>query len=289
MSDDGEMAVVVIALLGNPFSPRYASARQRGPVPSALDFSSMNVALYARGASAWTLAERSVAETSRTASDLAIGGSSMRWEGDRLIVTVDDRTTPLGRSLRGTIVVRPEAHTNLAFSIDDRDEHRWWPIAPLARVDVDFQQPRLRFSGHGYYDANAGETPLESAFDEWSWSRARRGDSAILTYDVACASGAQRSLALAVARDGSVDEIAGLEPTPLPRTLWRLPRATRGDAGHRGRIIRSLEDGPFYARALVETQIGGQTVTAMHETLAARRLKSPLVRLLARCRMRHHG
>ena len=287
MSDDGEMAIVIIALLGNPFSPRYAAARQRGPAPSALAFSSMNVALYARGASAWTLAERPVVESARSATDLSIGASSMRWTGDRLVVAIDERTTPLGRPLRGTIVLHPEAHTNLEFSIDENDAHRWWPIAPISRVDVDFQSPRLRFSGHGYHDANAGETPLESAFEEWSWSRARRGDTAVLTYDVACASGAQRSLTLEVAPDGSVEELGGLEPSPLAPTIWRLPRATRADSGHHGRIIRSLEDGPFYARTLVGTQIGGHPVVAMHETLAAHRLRSPLVRLLARCRMRH--
>jgi carotenoid 1,2-hydratase len=285
VSDDGDSAIVVIALVGNPFSPAYARARQRGAVRAEL-YCSMNVALYGRGASAWSLAERRVGADDRGASGVVIGKSSMRWEGDRVLVEIDERTTPSGRPLRGKIVLHPEALPGLEHVIDERTEHRWWPVAPLARIEVDFSQPRARFSGHGYHDVNAGDVPLESTFERWNWARARTDDRALVMYDVSCPSGAPRSLALCVSPNGAVEPLDGVSRTPLRRTVWGLERSVPVDNGHEGREIRSLEDGPFYARSLVETRIGGRRVLAVHETLAADRLRRRWVRFLAGFRMR---
>ncbi len=295
MSADGRSAIVVIAMLGNPFSPAYARAREAASAGSAdaLAHSSMNVALYGDAASAWTLAERRVSPAERSGGSLAIGASSMRWEGDRLVVDIDERTTPFTfrRPLRGRIVVHPEAASRLEMVIDEHGLHRWWPVAPLARIEVDLQEPRVRFSGHGYHDANAGAVPLEATFEDWSWSRARSaaGDAALVTYDVACSSGATRSLAFRVKKSGDVEDLAGTERSPLGRTFWGLPRHARVDGGAPMRVVRSLENGPFYARALVETRLGGERVVAMHEQLAAHRLRRAWVRFCTKHKMRIDG
>jgi carotenoid 1,2-hydratase len=278
------MAIVIIALLGNPFSPGYARARTRGPA-SALGFCSMNVALYGRRASAWTLQESVVTEPERSSREVAIGRSGMVWEDDRLTVTIDERTSPMGRPVRGKVVLHAEAFTGLELTIDEREQHRWWPVAPIARIEVDLPLPGARFSGHGYHDANAGEVPLEATFETWNWSRARAGSSAVITYDVACSSGAERSLALRVCRNGQVDPLEHTRRSRLGRTAWRLERHARVDEGHDGRVVRSLEDGPFYARALVHTRLDGGDTVAMHETLAAHRLRSALVRFFTAFRM----
>jgi carotenoid 1,2-hydratase len=285
VSDDGRSAVVVIALLGNPFSPAYSRGRQRDGA-RALSFCSMNVAIYGRGASAWSLAEREVAEGDRAPTGVSIGASAMRWAGDRLVVEIDERTTPMGRPVRGRIVVHPETRTGLELTIDERAEHRWWPIAPLSRIEVDLPLPGVRFSGHGYHDANAGAVPLESSFESWNWSRARSEHGALLTYDVACSSGTQRSLAFEVSRSGRIEPLENLRQAPLRRTKWGLEQMVRADEGHDVRQLRSLEDGPFYTRALVETRLGGHRVVAMHEVLAAHRLRRPWVRFLTAFRMR---
>jgi carotenoid 1,2-hydratase len=65
-----------------------------------------------------------------------------------------------------------------------------------------------------------------------------------------------------------------------------LERQVRADEGQRPRLVRSLEDGPFYARALVETRLAGLPALAMHETLAAERLRRGWVRFLTAFRMR---
>lgn len=292
MSDDGKSAVVVIALLGNPFSPAYANARERGPA-DALPFSSMNVALYGDAASAWALAEQKVAPAERAAESLVIGRSRIGWEGDRLVVDIDEQTTPFFRRqpLRGRIVVHPEARSGLEIDIDERGQHRWWPVAPLARIEVDLKVPGVRFSGHGYHDANAGDVPLEATFETWNWSRARTpsGDAALLTYDVTCSSGAEPHLAFQVKKDGTVEHLERSWRAPLGRSLWQLARHARVDEGAAARVVRSLEDGPFYARALVETRVFGHPVVAMHEQLAAHRLRQRWVRFCTGYKMRIDG
>jgi carotenoid 1,2-hydratase len=210
----------------------------------------------------------------------------MRWDGDRLIAEICERTSPLGRPVQGTVTLRPELLSGLALQIDGRGEHRWWPVAPLARVEVDLPEPGVRFVGHGYYDVNAGQVPLEAAFDTWSWSRARSGDTAYLTYDAAELQGTRRSLAFKVSARGEVQDIAPVWSTPIGRTWFGLTPEARLDLGQHCRVVRSLEDGPFYARSLVSMRFDGQPVVAMHESLAAQRLRRGWVRWMVKHRMR---
>jgi carotenoid 1,2-hydratase len=285
VSDDGRAAIVVIALLGNPFSPRYARARER-EAALPLSFCAFNVAIYARRASAWCLTERCVAESERDASGLTIGESTMHWVGDNLVMEINERTAPFGRPVRGRITLRPEARTEARFELDSWGRHAWWPVAPLARVEVDLPCPGVRFDGHGYHDANSGSEPLETAFDSWQWTRARVGTSAVIVYDVRQTSGGSRSLALEVTSRGSVEPLEAKRTVRLPRTLWGLDRFVRADDGHSPRIVQSLEDGPFYSRAIVETWLQGRRLLAVQESLVARRLKRAWVRRLLGFRMR---
>jgi carotenoid 1,2-hydratase len=246
----------------------------------------MNVALYSRGASAWALEERRVPDVARAADHLTIGASTMRWDAGGLRAEIDERSTPFGRPVRGRVLLHPQSETKLELAVDEAGEHRWWPVAPLARIEVKFSEPKLCFSGHGYHDANAGAAALEDTFENWNWSRARAQSGALLTYDVDCASGARRSLAFRVSPGGEVRDVVRVHSAPLPRTVWGLERRARVDDGQAGRVVRTLEDGPFYARSLVDTQLGGHRVLAMHETLAAHRLRRRWVRALVSCRMR---
>ncbi|MEM9196157.1 MAG: carotenoid 1,2-hydratase [Myxococcota bacterium] len=278
-------------MIGNPFSPGYAKARRRG-IADALHFSAMNVAVYRRKRRAvWALDEQPIRRTGRGACGLAIGRSTMRWEDERLVVNLDERTTPLGSPfrwpLRGRVVLSPEAAPGLDLAIDANGVHRWWPIAPRARVQVELTRPAVRFSGHGYHDANAGAGPLEDSFRRWSWSRARTSKGAILTYDVTPQEGVGESHAFSV-RDDQVTPLEGAGPVSLGRSRWNLPRIARVDDGHRAGIVRRLEDGPFYNRSLIETRLGGQPLLAMHETLDAERLRRRWVQFCVGYRMHRH-
>lgn len=267
----------------------------------------MNIALYGRPRggeqnrlSAWSLKERGIIDSDRFAEGVWIGSSVMRWlgpegGGDSLVIDLDERGTPFGERLRGSVVLHPTTRTDLDLAIDAAGEHRWWPVAPLARIEVDISSAKgsMRFSGDGYYDANAGSAPIESAFESWTWSRGTRAgfrklDEALMTYDVIPTSGRpRRSLAFRVSTQGDVDvfEDRCTRIHALPRTFWGLEREARTDSGHRAKIHRTFEDGPFYSRSLVETRLGGRSFQAIHETLAAHRLKEEWVRVFTTYRM----
>jgi carotenoid 1,2-hydratase len=289
VSDDGALSIVVIALLGNPFSPRYARARARGANPRALDFCALNVAVYGPDHKLWALHERPVEDAERGMQALKIGRSQVRWEGDALVVDIDEQTSPFARPLRGTVTFHPESSTRTGISLDARGLHTWWPVAPEGRIEVALEQPSLRFGGHGYHDANAGSVPLEASFSRWTWSRARVGDrrTCIAYAPTPMGSGEpSRTIHLDV-RENSVRAMDNVCMVGLPRTRWRLDRVACADAAAEPRVLRELEDAPFYSRALVETQIDGRRVVAVHETLSLERFTRTWVQFLLQFRMRH--
>jgi carotenoid 1,2-hydratase len=181
--------------------------------------------------------------------------------------------------------VTPAAVTQQAYGIDQAGRHLWWPIAPAARVELSCRHPDLSWSGHGYLDHNRGDEPLEAGFVEWDWSRAPLSEGAAVLYDVTCKDGTQGSLALRFDRTGTAHAVAPPAPAPLPRTLWRVNRHTRADAGTTPRVRTTLEDAPFYARSLVDTRLLGEDVTAVHESLSLTRFSRSWVRLLLPFRM----
>jgi carotenoid 1,2-hydratase len=289
VSDDGAFAIVVIALLGNPFSPSYARARANGR-PRALDHCALHVALHGPRRSLWALTERTVPDTARRPRALAIGSSRVSVDRDALIIDVDERATPIPDAVRGRIVVRPRSTSSTAVSLDAAGEHTWWPVAPLADVEVALTAPRVRFRGHGYHDANAGEGPIDAAFAGWTWSRARVGERVIVAYDVVRRDGSESAHGMVFdpRQAAPLDGLGDLGPrsrATLPATVWRLPRAVAADEGHAASIARSLTDSPFYARSLVRTRLLGRETTAMHEVLSADRLRSAWVRFLLGFRM----
>lgn len=275
MSDDHRSSVVVIALLGNPFSPRYARARETG-VANALDHCAMNVAVDGPGLSRWALTERPGSAVSRTRDHVAIGASTMRREaGGSVVVDIDERSAPWGMPLRGRITLRPRLELATTVALDGEGAHVWSPRIPLARVEVDLAEPALSFTGNGYLDENAGDTPLESAFRQWSWSRVSTGDEVAIAYDVELADG--RALSHGV---------TGGDRVALGRTRFGLPRTARVEPAAPCRIVRTLEDGPFYARSVVETSLGGRRACGVHEMVSLERFASRWVRFLLPFRMR---
>lgn len=101
-----------------------------------------------------------------------------------------------------------------------------------------------------------------------------------MLYDAARRNGSYFSRGLRFDRQGNV---ASFTPPPVHRlatTGWRLHRETRADSGSPARILRTLEDTPFYARSLVSTQLLGEPVTAVHESLDLNRFAARWVQML---------
>jgi len=285
VSDDGASSIVVIAMLGNAFSPRWARAREREPTSSSLDFSAMNVALHSGSANRWVLTERGRASVARSAEHVAIGTSDMTWQGDDLVVRVDEHSAPWRERVRGTIRLVPLAQSELVVELDPDGLHTWSPRIPIASVEVDFEEPRVRFRGTGYFDMNRGACPLEDTFASWSWSRVSDGERVAIAYDVALREGTTRARAFGGARGQELSGALHDTVVDLRKTRFGLTRTARGEAGPIA-LVRTLEDGPFYARSIVSTTLAGSRAIGMHETVSLDRFRSPWVRFLVPFRMR---
>jgi carotenoid 1,2-hydratase len=231
------------------------------------------------------LTERPRSDLRRDHETLAIGPSSLACDGHALVANISELTVPLPRRIRGTVRVTPIVTNDIVMHLDEVGRHRWRPIAPHARVSVDLQDPGVRWEGTAYLDTNSGDEPLENAFVDWDWSRAHTPERTTVTYDVTRRDGSRHSLGRTFAVDGQM-LVADLPAAcALPATGWRIARNVRCDLGHSPHVVRTLEDTPFYSRSVVETHVGGQSVTAIHESLSLDRVANPLVRCMLPFRM----
>ncbi len=206
------------------------------------------------------------------------------WDGDALTVTLDEITVPFPSRIRGTIRVHPNALTDHITLLDDAGQHRWRPIAPCARVEVQLASPALRWTGEAYLDSNKGDAPIEDAIARWHWSRASLREGTAVIYDVAHRNGDETSLALRFDQRGNVAEFEPPGLAPLPGTGWRIARATRAEAGDAA-VLRTLEDTPFYARSVITSRLLGENATGVHESLNLDRFRKGIVQAMLPFRM----
>jgi len=278
LSDDGRHGLTVIAFVGSVFSPYYRRALSRGAV-EAENHVALNVALYGQGANRWTMTERGRGQLARSASELQIGASRLHWDGQALVIDIDEIAVPLPRRVRGRVRLHPQGLCGFTAALDAAGRHRWGPIAPCARVEVEFDRPGLRWNGHAYLDSNEGDEPVERAFSEWDWSRAglRDGSTAVI-YDVRPGPGeiadGGRVIAQRFTSDGHAWTFEAPPRQTLPRSKWRLGRTLRSDPAVPARVQQTLEDTPFYVRSVLEAGVLGERVIAVHETLDVARLVS---------------
>lgn len=271
----------MIAFIGSVFSPYYAWSGRHDPANHV----AVNVALYGPRGNRWAMTERGRGRLSRDATHLAIGPSSLSWDGEALTVAIDEVTAPFPSRLRGTVRLLPAALVAEPFALDPGARHLWQPIAPRARVEVAMADPAVRWSGTGYLDSNCGTEALEAGFARWNWSRAHLARDTAVLYDGVRRDGSDFALALRIAGDGRVERVAAPPPQALPTGLWRMARTTRVDAGGTARVLRTWEDAPFYMRSTLRTTLFGEACDAVHESLSLDRFRMPLVKAMLPFRM----
>ncbi len=285
LSDDGRQGITLIAFVGSVFSPYYAWARRRRAADPR-EHCALNVALYGERGRRWAMTERGRAALHQSPERLQIGPSAVSFDGDCLRVEIDEIAAPIPRPVRGEVRIYPKAVTTRDFAIDPKGRHRWWPIAPSARVEVELRQPALRWSGTGYHDMNSGNEPLEQGFRRWDWSRAAVDDGTLILYDTSARDGRGEVLALRVDRRGEIEELPAPPRAPLPTTgIWRIPRGIRCEPQAQAQVTQTLEDTPFYARSLVRTGLLGRSVETFHESVELDRFASAWVQILLPFRM----
>ena len=232
------------------------------------------------------MTERSKSSVERSARGFRVGPSSLRWDGRSLVIDLDEVGMPIPQRVRGRVRLWPQGLSNFVAPLDDGGRHRWGPIAPCARVEVELEQPGARWAGHAYLDSNEGDEPISRPFHEWDWSRAslRDGSTAVI-YDVRQKQGADRVIARRFRADGRSEDFRAPPRQQLPHTKWRIPRAMRSEPGDPARVVQTLEDTPFYSRSLLSSQLLGERVTSVHESLSVPRVVSRTVQLMLPWRM----
>jgi len=230
------------------------------------------------------MTERREAAVWRTVDYLSIGPSSLAWEDGVLTVEIRERGAPLPRPVVGRVRLSPRIANGEVFLLDRGGRHGWQPIAPSARVEVAFEQPRGDWQGEGYCDSNFGSVPLEADFRRWDWSRSANSGEPLILYDLERRDGSREALALRFDAAG-VERLHPPPRRPLPRTrIWRVARHTLADE-ERPRLRQTLEDTPFYARSLVSAPVAGTERLWLHESLDLDRFRRGWVKLLLPFRM----
>ncbi|MDF1747750.1 MAG: carotenoid 1,2-hydratase [Alphaproteobacteria bacterium] len=285
LSDDHRHGITIIALIGSVFSPYYAWAREKGPV-EAENHCAMNVALYGQPGARWAMTERGAGDVNRKPNHLTIGPSSLRWENGTAIVELKEIAVPVPRPIRGRVTITPTTLNDQDFALDSKGRHRWWPIAPCARIRVEMDTPALIWEGSGYMDSNRGSAPLEDDFQCWDWSRAElpNGD-AVVYYDLTQRDLSHRNIAHRFFATGGNTPVSAPPKTRLPNINWQVARTTRSDSSSRVKLIKTLEDTPFYARSAIQMGLEGEVATGVHESLNLDRFKRRWVQVLLPFRM----
>lgn len=231
------------------------------------------------------MTERGRHSVRRAEDSFTIGPSNLRWDGDTLVITIDEISAPIPRRVKGTIRVTPQLAPQTEFTIHPNGRHIWQPIAPMSRIEVRMEKPALSWEGTAYLDSNRGDEPLEDGFQNWTWSRAHDGSDCIVLYDCAHRDGTASSMAIRCRADGDIETFTPPPDSKLPATLWRIARESRSDAGAVPRVEKALEDTPFYARSILTATIAGKSLSTFHESLNLDRFRSPVVRAMLPFRM----
>ena len=284
LSRDGEHGLTIIAFIGSVFSPYYAAARRKGSV-NPLNHCAINVALYGRGGKRWAMTERGLNAVSRDQINFQVGPSALYWDGASLTIDINEICVPIPRSLRGKVRVTPRAMISQTFVLAESGLHQWQPIAPKCDVEATFQSPTLQWSGTGYFDRNCGSSPLEKAFLYWTWSRSGGANDTMIFYDVDRRHEGQYGLALHIDCHGGVTHMTAPPKAKLASSLWGIPRETRSDETTPAKVVKTLEDTPFYARSVVSSSISGVATQSVHEALSLDRFRTPIVQGMLPFRM----
>lgn len=277
-ASNGDVTLVVLFMVGSPFSRRYAASPGD---PSA--HSAVNVAVYRAGhPMTWVLTEYPQAslESANGGATLRIGPSSLTWREDgRVTISIDEREPGRnGRRIRLDGDISPQSPR--LGPIELAAGHHWEGLALRAHGSFSIPDLSIGMRARAYLDSNRGDEPLGQSLPRWRWTRALGRDDTRVLFLLPDGGGV---LAFATDRRATY------------RALPRIVRLTPGDAwtgwGLRvpqqlelapGAPVRRLESSPFYAR--LEASTDGAHV--MSEVADFRRFRAPWIRWMADFRTR---
>jgi len=204
-----------------------------------------------------------------------VGPSQLRWDGTKLVIDINEVSTPWCDRVKGMVTLHPRGLTDREVVLTEDGGHVWRPFAPSSDIEVNLNRAGWQWRGHGYFDANFGTRALEADFGYWTWGRFPMRSGTASFYDVTRRDSSDISVAL------SFDDAGGVSPLEAPpkarfqRSLWAVRRETRADPGTTPRQYKAMLDAPFYCRAGVETTIHGTRSRGVHEALDLDRFRGP--------------
>ena len=272
--------LTIIGFVGSVFSPYYARARKTG-LGNPENHCAINVALYGTPRR-WAMTERGSSRVMRSIDHFSVGPSSMTWQGDQLTIDVQERCTPLPMPLRGRVVFSPRKTYNSPVQLDQNGKHHWQAVAPHGHVTVEFDHPKLTWSGSAYHDMNWGDEPLERGFKRWTWLRTNTDAGTQVLYEVERRDGSRFAFGR-IFNQGHVRERAVPALHALPRGVWGMAREVASES--QPSLIEKLEDAPFYTRNRIGMMLDGKVCEAYHESLSLDRFVHPVVQMMLPFRM----
>ena len=267
-------AISIIGFIGSVFSPWYSWSGRKKPENHVC----INVATYGPGGR-FTMTDRGQSALRQSKNLFQVGPSSMRWQEDRLIIDVNEISSPpLISRVKGQIIVTPSAVTDLELPLSNDGAHIWRPFAPTSNISVDLNGRGWQWEGHGYFDSNFGIRALEEDFSYWTWGRYPTNSGSTCFYDATRLDGSKLGVAIQFDEEGDAKEISLPPKVRMRHSLWAVARETRADAGYKPKKVKNMLDAPFYCRSAVKTQLNGIETVGVHEALDLVRFCNPLIK-----------
>ena len=216
ISDTTERAISIIGFIGSVFSPWYRWSGRKNPENHVC----INVATYGPGGR-FTMTDRGQSALRQSPSKFQVGPSSMRWNGDHLIIDVNEiGSPPLISRVKGQIIVTPSAVTDVELPLTTDGAHIWRPFAPTSRISVDLNSKGWQWEDTGIL------TPilhprLEEDFPIGHGDGTDPGSTCF--YDATRLNGSKLAAAVQFDEKGRACEIP-LPQTRLKRSLSVCPR-----------------------------------------------------------------
>jgi carotenoid 1,2-hydratase len=223
------------------------------------------------------MTERGAKSVTRQADEFHVSASSMRWQGNDMIITIDEHCAPVPFRLRGKVTLTADHIYDDPVPLDANGKHHWQVVAPHARVKVELNHPHLSWSGSAYHDMNWGEEPLEKGFKQWSWLRATTSRGTEVLYDLERFDGTHFNFGKRF-KDGVITERNVPQNFSLRSGLWGMSRTVASEQPPE--LLATLEDAPFYTRNHVALTLDGKRCEAYHESLSLTRFSHPVVQLM---------
>lgn len=295
---DGNGAVLIWSW-GLPFLPGYLSGAREGRGVPARARPSLNVSFYRGGKPDFYLLQtyhEDEAEMDRQ-GNLRFGRNRIRRLDDGHVRVELDCDLPQTRArLMGTVDVRG-VPARLAEGLNPSPDpsHRWTPVLGPCRMVVDARVGREHYEldAPAYHDRNEGTRRFDDlGIDHWIWGRLAEPERTTIWYLTYGKSGPPVAWGAELLADGSVHLVPGIQPIietprrgPFGLRTWDRVRLldARGEDWLRVEVGARVDDGPFYARTLVEASRKDATGPGLGEWIVPDRIDlgrhRPLVRM----------